>query len=503
MRKVLILAVASLLYQGLVFGQTEIIDFLDPEMANNPEDLIDALMLEKDSSWNGFKRRIRMQSILNSGFKTGQEIQNYRARFLLQTSSCDLSFLGQPDHLTAGILLEPVKERLKMVIGDYQFDHGLGMLFTTKRTFHSWSQNPHSFLHRARGLTVNTSSDSSRFLRGGGISFSKKGVEVSGLFSYKSSGKEFENVEGLFLNFKRNKFQSGAGVVSFQDLTEKYVRYGGYLKYGLSGAIAFIEFAAVNTGGQALEAGLSFFGLEQHRFIFLYRMGTPAYYQKFTKMALSQDLFVDEKKLEFNYVWEWRNGWFFQTDLLSKESFALEDKGLAPKSKWMIRSGIKRDRRDGVSLNFNLGLDPDGLKGMLRYRFILNKQGNFVQPEFGYSLKIDKIESKKYNSYLGIDWAFFEHDGRLTLKGGACIHRAQSGGILLYRYEPDLYYQMSLPVISGSGFRAYLSCKYKINNGLQLELKLNRSIYFDKEESVKNQLKIQIVWRPVWVAESF
>ncbi|MCK5821083.1 MAG: hypothetical protein KAH17_04325, partial [Bacteroidales bacterium] len=429
----------------------------------------------------------------------GEDELNYRLRFLLRTSDCDMSFLRQKDHQTMGIKVEPVREHLKIVIGDFQYDQGLGMLFSTRRSFRSWSQNPHLHLYRARGLKVNTSSDTSRFLRGGGVSYAWNNLELTGLFSDRSL-QALNTVDGLFLNMKNDRIHAGLGIVGIQYLADSYRRYGGHLKYLLPGAIVFVEVAAVNPGGQALEAGISFFGDDQHQFIMLYRMGSPGYYQRFTTMDVNQNLFVDKKVLNFNYLWEWRNGWFFQLDAESYESFGLLKGSLSPGGDWKIRAGIKRDNWDEHILNVKSGLDHEGLKSLFRYRHILDQQGSYLQSEIGYSYAIREGRQSKHNSYLGIDWAYYSEDSKFILKSGFCVHRGQSGGILLYRYEPDMYYQMSLPVISGSGFRGYVAGKITLTNSLQLEFKLNRTVYADRDKDpIRSQVKVQMVYRPSFV----
>ncbi len=511
--KFVFIAVAFIISQGVLFGQTEIIDLIDSEMIDDPDALMEEMLLEHDSLFldsiptneydNYFRRRIRIRGILSSGLKTSSPDMHYRLRLQLKTSDCNLAFLRQPNHQTAGILVEPMRNHLKLVVGDFQYDHGLGMLFTTRRSFNSWNQDPHMLLHRSRGLRVNTSSDTSRFLRGGGVSYKWDNLEICGLFSDRSSVTLNNTVDGFFLNMKTDRMHAGAGIVKIQYLEDSYWRYGGHLKYALAGAIAFVEMAAVSTGGQALEAGLSFFGHEQHRFIVLYRLGTPGYFKRSTKLDVNRKPYSDSKRLEFNYLWEWKRGWFFQMDLESEESFGLDTRSLSPKADWKIRAGVKRDNRDGHFLNVKLGLDQAGLKSLFRYRQIFDSKGSYLQSEFGYSYHPSGNENFKYNSYLGIDWAFFNINDRFVLKSGFCIHSGQAGGILLYRYEPDMYYQMSLPVISGSGFRAYLSCKIVVTKSLQLEFKLNRTVYTDRDnDPIRNQVKVQLVYRPSFIAVS-
>jgi len=495
----------------IIMGQSGFIDLMDSKMLADPDALMEAILWEQDTLFvdsvlalkykDSFRRRIRIQSIINSGIKTGEEDLNYRMRFLLHTTDCDLAFLRQPDHQTMGMKVEPIKNHLKVVIGDFQYDQGLGMLFSTRRSFRSWNQNPHNLLYRSRGLKVNTSSDTSRFLRGGGVSYAWNKMELTGIFSDRSPDA-LNTVDGFFINTKTDRIHAGGGVVSIQCCTESYLRYGGHLKYSFRGAIAFAEVAALSSGGQAFETGLSFFGNDQHQFIVLYRIGANGYHQRFTKMDVNKMLYVDKKSLNFNYLWEWRNGWFFQMDVESSESYGLTKRSLSPRADWKIRAGIKRDKWDGHFLNFKLGLDAKGIKSLFRYRQIIDQQGSYLQSELGYSLASRGNGQSKYNSYLGLDWAYYSENRIIILKSGFCIHRGQSGGILLYRYEPDMYYQMSLPVISGSGFRGYLACKIVITNSLQLELKLNRIVYSDRDtDPVRNQFKIQVVYRPSFIAE--
>lgn len=503
--------VLALLPNGISLAQVDVLDFMDMGVSINPDDIVDEIYWKQDSLFvdsllddqNGiFRRRISSQSILNFKIGNSSEEVFYRYRTLLKSNEFNISYLTQANYHTSGIMLSPNKGNLKLVMGDFHLDHGLGVLFTTRRRFKSWSQNPHKLLYRARGLKVNTSSDSTRFLRGGGISYTYRKLKISGIFSDKNPFMNGNKSEGLFMNYLSDNFHCGGGLVHLGGHSGNLYRYGGHMKVRLPGAVAFAEVASVFDAGYALEVGLSFFGSDSHQFIFLYDMRSEDYYQLFTKMMTNKNPWDDRRNLEFNYLWEWKNDHFFQLDVVSKESFGLKDRSLSAFSDWRIRIGIRRQHRDGRILLSKIGLDEEGFKVLVKHRHILNQNGAYFQTELGYSLSDFNNGLSKYNSFLGIDGGIKSAGGKLTVKSGFCIHRGEKGSILLYRYEPDMFYQMSLPVISGSGLKGYVVCKYKIKSDLHMEFKLSRMVYFDRKETVRSQVKIQMVYRPTFLAQS-
>ena len=119
MKRIILWILVSLVLSGVGMAQFASIDFLDPRMAVDPDALAEAMVWDHDSIFLDsmplerpnqiFRRRIRIQSILNTGHKTGDDRLNYRYRFLLQTQECDFAYLRQPNYQTGGIKIEPLR----------------------------------------------------------------------------------------------------------------------------------------------------------------------------------------------------------------------------------------------------------------------------------------------------------------------------------------------------------------------------------------------------------
>ena len=164
MRNLLILIGLIILPISIAKGQSEYLNFIENEFFFDPDnltdewildDLIDPELMQKSYP---VTERFHIRGIVSSNYKTGTPELKNRLRVSARNRKLKMSFLAQKEHLTAGVELDPIPRRVKILFGDFGFDFGLGLLFSSKNRFNSWLQDPHQQLHRAGGFRVNSSS---------------------------------------------------------------------------------------------------------------------------------------------------------------------------------------------------------------------------------------------------------------------------------------------------------------------------------------------------------
>lgn len=483
-------------------AQIEWLDYIDPEDLIHPDILIQDWMNDQetpaaseDSKAVVFRSGFRIQSLLSSNFSRDSTYRRSRWRFLMHSYQARFSFLAQRDYQTAGLSASVIPDKVALFFGDFQFDHGLGLAFSSRYNFDSWTQNPHQLLYRAGGLKVNTSSDPARALRGGGVSLNHAGFGVNLFFS--------GSCEGIGVNYRTDHTHIGALYSSFTDAPVPWKRYGFYVQQNLGGAILFSEFAIQSDQAGAMESGLSFFRHERHQFILLHRYYSRGFDPRMSKLSFSKPATRDQSMLLLNYKWEWKNNWFFQMEMQSSSSYWLDKGKIHPYEHRGVKCGLIWQTYGGSHFILRVTGRDQGVKGTVRYR-VSGDDGSYIQCELGGSVSHKNPLRNVTNFFSAFDWKWPIQPDRLVMITGLCLHRGEPGAVLLYRYEPDLFYQMSLPVLSGSGIRGYLKLSWAIHPALKMECKINKSLRFDRSDSVSDQLrvKVQLIYRPDFILQS-
>lgn len=494
-----------------IHGQSLDVDLLDPDRLLDPESLWEDQF--EAPSWlpndslkalvknNAFPRSFRSQSLMSSSWSESN-LPVWRFRSKIQSSGIEMGILAQDRHQSGGLIIHPLGKKLSLVLGDFHFDYGFGLLFSTRQLFGSWSQDPVNQIYKARGLRINTSSDTSRFLRGGGLSYSLNRLRVTGLFSDRSSAERENRVQGLFLSWEDFNLQLGIGYVLVEEFDSSTPKWGVHFKYGLRGGIFFGEIKFDSSFIPLGESGLCWFANPRNRFLFVGRVGLPGQSARYSKIkALDSELGF--RQIELNYQGEWRRGRSIHLNLYSRERMLLPQVNASMLPDWGLRMGLRLEYEQKADLDLKLACNGEGLKALGRVRFPFKDHAGFFQAEWGSSAEWGRNLSVNRKSYFAMDWQQHFIQRSLSVKGGCCISSGNPGGILLYRYEPDLYYQMSLPVISGTGFRGYFSLRYEIGPRLVVETKLNRTIPLgQKLGSPGTSFKIQLIYRPVFGVEN-
>jgi len=478
-----------------LIAQIEYFNLIENELIYNPDfladdwildDIIDSEILSKTYS---VTEHFKFRSMASSNYKFGDKEFKNRIRVSARNRRIKLSFLVQKNHQTAGVEMDPVPGKLKLLFGDFGLSHGLGLVFSSKRRFNSWLQDPHQQLYRASGFSVNSSSDSSRFLRGGGIFYSFQKLNLQAFFS--------ENADGIFLNYKSAKLHLGLGLSNFGHLGQNYIRFGPFMKCRIGGGILFGELAIQNNNGQALELGYSFFGDERQSFIIKYSYYSSGFIPHNSILNFTKEATSDLRKIDFNYKWEWRRNWILYSNIQTESSLMLSDRGLFPDDDWIFKLGIIRLLENDGQIISRLVGDEAGIRAMVKWRIGLTKKGDFMQFESGWSRKNARDLDNPQNLYFAFDICQKSIIKRLAVNAGISIHQSSEKSVPLYRYEPDLFYSMSIPALTGSGIRGYVKLKCRLSEDLQFEIKYNKSLsYIFTGEIITNLIKFQAIYSP-------
>ncbi len=483
-------------------SQSEIYDFIDPAFMLNPEliaeeiNMTDSLDQTPIIDNNSVSARLKLLEILSWKYDSEQADNVFQQRLYANSPHFKLSQLSKSKYSSAGIEIGAIPGRLQLYFGDIQFDHGLGLVFSSRRRFSSWTAAPDQQIYRARGISARSSSDSLRILRGAAASlFYKKGI-CQFFFT--------DDKEGISLNYKSDKLILGYGLFSIKEQDDLILRHGSYFKYRTRDGIVFGEVALQNLGARALEFGYCFFRNSSQCFVINYSYLIKGFNPLFSKVLSSNIMESDKQGVMLNYRWEIRRSLILHTDIKADFKQGMIKTGFLPSQKWRSRLGLQYDYRDGSCFLLRFSAQHEEISILLRNRLWISPMSGYIQYEAGWSNRRIQGKDSLENFYLGLDCYTRCLSNRFMVNAGVSIHRGEEGSILFYRYEPDLYYQMSMPVLSGSGIRVYLKCKYALKENLKIEIKLTRALKYPIETRLpQNTIKVQLIFSPWIDVQSF
>ncbi|MBT3242322.1 MAG: hypothetical protein HN352_04170 [Bacteroidetes bacterium] len=539
---------SSLMDLGIELEDVDILELIETVVENEPGDSIGnkyyynqdlsmqfmltmGRVLEKKAGYSK-DEVVYPGSPWQSRFRAAVKGRNF-CFYSLAESDPGESMIPFTDHQTAGLEIEPIRQELKLVFGDYSLDHGLGLLFSTRLAFFGWNMDPHLLVFRARGIKANSTSNEDRFLRGGGIEWKKKGWKLTGFFSDKRIdalvdkgnllkfqgsgyhrtkteiervGQADEQAEGMLIEYRTDGMQVGGGCVELKYFEEKVFRLGGFTKIKIPGGMFFGEMSICDTSGLATCLGLSYFGSDRHRFMFFFQNAGSAYFKRYTSLDGSDQLFTDKICLRVNYQFHLRKKWILHSDWMIKESSWWRQGLTRPIQDYSFRLGLSKKQYDDYQTDFRITLKGREMSALARYRKELDTGSLFLIYELGAASDLSIKPSEMHGYYVACDLGGKLTNIDLTYRTGVLIHSMGPDSPLMYRYEPDLYYQMSIPVLSGNGYRAYLCLRWRISEQLSFECKLNRYYYLDRsvlgsgaekiDSPHRSLFRFQVLFRP-------
>lgn len=471
------------------------LDYIDPEDMIHADWLLNQWMLACDSfssadSAHRWPLRYAGQQILSASLRADSLPVELRSRTLVHSGNARFSWLAKQDLISSGMEFSPDRHPIRILFGDYQFSAGQGMTFTNRYHFDSWTVDPHQRLVRSGGLKLSTTSSSDRYLRGGGLRWQTGPLEMQGFFSNRVAGAD--------LALHQMNYSAGILCVQVDGEEIRQIRTGTWVLFRLRQALVFGEIGLQNGLQAAGEAGLSWFGSDRHAFFYSFRYVSPHFDPEYTRLRYSRPREHDQAISLLHYQWQVNRRLKVHAEWQSASGLRPADNGDYFPDQFSLRAGLKKDWDSGAVLLVRYSFKSESSKWMVRWRQPIGEM-NYIQAEVGYSLRSLRTEADGQNRYAGLDFCAELFRGKLRFCGGCCYHSGDPGSVLLYRYEPDLFYQMSLPVLSGKGLTGYLRLKYHLNQHLICEAKLRKTVgYAENPAEQSRKIQLQLIYRPVW-----
>ncbi len=457
-----------------------------------------------------------------------------------------------PDHRSAGIELSPGKRLVKILFGDYHFTMGQGLGMGTRPVFSSWKSDPHLQLRKTTGFSLHGSSDENRFLRGGAFQFNKNdltgrifissrdldatikelepglnyfsGIYSTGLHRTKSEllkkDAVYEEISGVELDYSGNRIEIGALFAGFSysekfkvpdagswpvdepDFRNTAFRYSAWGRGLLGRGMLVGEFAMTSTGGSAICAAYSGFYNKGLGYVIHFESNEESFFSRNTSVSSSVVKADGQSKGRINVLYQPRKNWGIQAEM-----------GISG-----IVDPVLEDGGADIYLNSRLfyELDPvlaeavfQSKSGKILWTFKIKEndaeKAFYWQGEIGFSSADFQGMIKNPGTYFSARCRYNDPGEHVSLQAGLSLFTGNDNSHPFYIYEPDVYYGMSLPALSGTGSRTFFLLRYKFLKTFSIEIKLSRVDYDDRDEigsgldripfNHRTSLKVQVVYR--------
>lgn len=458
----------------------------------------------------------------------------------------------QSDYHSAYAQLNDIWKFKRINVGDYKASFGQGLVIGTSTMFGK-STNVTQPLAQREGIYKYTSSNETSALRGGGLTFNHKSLEVSAfvshrrkdatladeqITSFKTDGlhrteleisRKFdikESVIGGNITFKKSHFQIGATCLFFRysnllnptDATYNYFKLRGIdrhfniginYKFTFQRMNLFGEIATDANKGIATLNGIHIRPNSRVSFLAIQRMYQPEYQANFSSA------FGENSRTENE------SGLYIGTKILPMKRITLSayaDVFRFPWEKYTIHQpsygqeylvhllyNTSRKVNMQVKYKYKQYIEQDYCKQTLRYACHWNTKA--VQ---GQSLiEASRATSNGENTH-GVVFAqdFFHqwHKPNLSLNLHYAYFWTEAYNNRFYIYERDVLNTFSMPLLYGRGHRIGLNFKWKAKKTFQLYANYSTYIYTDGrttcgssyemiEGNVSSTAKCVMVWK--------
>ena len=473
------------------------------------------------------------------------------------------------DHFSAGVEVNPGRDPFRILFGDYHFSAGRGLGYATRPVFRSWKADPHMQINRGRGFGLHGSSDENKFLRGAALEYTgsrfsgrlffssrdtdatikesgdkntgdwdtgerdigdlRMGSYMSGIYpaglhrsdtEIAKKNSVYEEAGGVSLEYRGMKLELGGLLAHFSysqpfqlaipDLwpqPEPEYMNNAY-RYSLwgrgligSGMLAW-EMASTSTGGYALEAAWSGFRDSGLAYSIMYEGCGKGFFSHNSTVSSSIVMSGGYSRGRVNISYQPKRKWriFGETGLSASLQPAMDPLG----GETYIKSGFNYTF-SAISLESTLQARPGKIISVCKIRESQKDRAFYWQAETGFSSDKVKTLFTKPGSYLMVRARYQAPSGRLRIQAGISLFTGSETSCPFYTYEPDVYYGMSLPALSGAGSRTFILVKYNILNSLYMEAKISRVDYDDRTEigtsydridsNHRTGVRVQVVYR--------
>jgi hypothetical protein len=456
---------------------------------------------------------------------------------------------GLPDHLSAGIRINPGGLFKDLILGDFQANFGLGSILASTPAFTATPADPSLLNRPGTGLRLHPGTDENRHFRGAatrmiagpleillfisdkrvdaaldtlagqageaprvmvnhlyGTGYHRTAAEIRGReslreqgtgMSLKYSGLDFE--AGLVLSAFRYAYpmaQQEKWEVVFANRTNALARTGMWLQWRVPAGILFAEAAwSPGRGRPAIIAGFRLFSISSFTASIRMSYVPPSFPVWYT--AHQSGNHFTHGSLEWIALYRYAPTRRFELNgyLTSRRDLWPGSNRKFPYPASKASSQMRLRVGEGVLLTGMVvaaqPTDLENLPGVIIFKMQVDTdplQTSPIRLRAGIQNQRQRVDQQVITGLTGDVACYATLAGdRIRAIAGFRVFNVTKGMDPLYAYEPDLLYGWSAPVMSGSGSRWYCNVRFRLFRGLLVEGKVGRTGYTDVKHAADGQ----------------
>jgi hypothetical protein len=443
------------------------------------------------------------------------------------------------DFYSFHVMLSDRKYLKKLIVGDFRANFGQGLVVWNNFSFNK-SADVHSIKKRNNGFSAYSSADEVTYMRGIASTLQFGHWEFSPFVSYRNidatlNGEGYtslsangmhrtaneisrknalsETVAGVNVGYGKTFGRAGVtalfgryGAEDYSDI-RLYDRFGLHKSANANLAVdgrliiknisLFGEAAISSNGGKALLAGITTDINRWLQFSSLYRI-YQAYYQAVYANSFGENSNTANERglyLGISVVphTKWKISAFFDsyffpwlrygTNSPSSGWDYLVQTNYTPSKDLDVRIKIQRDK----TVKTLSGGTVSSVQNIERSRVLLQAAYNLsselsMNSRIAFSFFNPEMQDNEKGFLMAQDIKYKLSAIPLSFVLRYAIFDTDSWNTRLYVYEPDILYAFSAPACSDRGSRYFLNIGYKIQDTVQLWVRVSQTYYFEKEE---------------------
>ncbi|MFO7617407.1 MAG: hypothetical protein R6V75_09160 [Bacteroidales bacterium] len=474
-----------------------------------------------------------------------QDPRRFEARFLADQDALEplrgSPLPGLPDHLSAGIRVQPGGIFKDLILGDFQANFGLGAILASTPAFTATPGDPSLLNRPGTGIRLHPGTDENRHFRGAAIRMLKGPLEIQLFISgkrvdasldtlpgeagepprvlvdhlygtgYHRSAAEIrgreslqERAAGMLLKIKGLNYETGLVATGFRyafpmvrqdkweavfaEQTDAWSRAGGWFQWRVPVGILFAEVAwSPGRGSPALLAGFRMFTISAFTTSLRISYIPPSFPLWYT-VHQSGNLFT-RGSVEVTGLYRYAPTSRFEMNgyLTSRRDLWPGSNRKYPYPASKASQQVKLRVGEAVLLTGMLvaaqSSDLENQPEVLIIKIQVDSdpfQASPLRLRAGIQNQRQWSDQQVVSGTTGDASCYASlAGGRFRAIAGFRVFQVTQGMDPLYAYEPDLLYGWSAPVMSGSGSRWFLTLRWRVLRQLVMEGKVGRTSYTD------------------------
>lgn len=499
----------------------------------------------------GFKENKFYGNKLKAYNRIKADLSNFRFGLLAEKDPGESSYY---DHFAGFIQHGPIENVEKIILGDFNYEFGQGLVAWSPYAFSKGVQTVSSPIKRNRNFYTNSSSEENKFFRGAAVSLKMDDLYLNTFYSYHdidATLNDLEEVNNYYLTgYHRTELEkSKKHVLNEQNFGISLNYYfKDFINIGFLHFINNYDKPFTNTDETSLSGKNFSFSSIGYNFIYgnLSIIGETAYNSKsfasinnFSfSVTKNIDVLISYRNYSANYFNTYANGFGessntqneigyylgtsinsvygklnFYYDIFRAPSASFNSDFPSTGNDFLLNFNsnifqnaefnfkLKREQKEITSIN-ELNYEVDNqIKSNYRIELIYKLSKSVMgKTRFEYvNYSLGKNYENGFLTYQEIKYVFVD---KISLVGRIILFDTKSYNTRLYEFENDLRGVMTNLPMFGEGFRWYVLLKYKIINDLNLFIKYSETFKPNVESissgnseiigNVDNRLSLQL-----------